>query len=220
MTAPVRSRRRSRAIVYWRAENGFDSRGQPVTVDGRGGLFTRASTATAVDSRHESYVLAPHLPARSLLGGRVALEVRPAADGRAVESCVLQIRPRLGDHTGYVRFHLAEALTSARALLHWGDPAVTTADAWASLPLSAESGWFEACWSVAADGAVSLSGAVDGGPVLPGLPAPATADVLVPAARTLFLGGRGTLEVAGAGLDVVAILPGAHSLLTLRAMCQ
>lgn len=202
---------------HYDAATGLTLTGSPVDVSGLVGTFTRASTSPSVDSGNNAYTASNNQVAYVLAGGALTVLVRPASGGRAVESLTFALLAGLATHSGYLKFYLP-SITGEIALLHWGDPAVNTAPEWAMAGVDDAATWYEVAWTVAANGATSISAAADLGAEVAGTTTGALAGVSTAPTALVYLGGRGTLSIAGAGLAVAKIAPGALSLAQLRVL--
>ena len=222
-----RTQRHSRLLFHWRsADIGLDHPRDRTTgaltplrpLSRQSYTFTRASTATALDSAGNSYNVGHSFPAWSWYGGEPALLIRPASGGRSVESYKVTFNyATLASHTGYIKFRAPDGLATAAELLQWGDPASVGTDyAIVAFDSDDDADLFELRWSVAADGAITIGAAVNGGSESTGTGASANAGVSTAPSPELWIGSRGTAATSNCALYSVKIAAGALTLQQMR----
>ena len=222
-----RTQRNSRLLFHWRsADVGLDNPRNRTTgaltpltpLSRQAYTFTRASTATALDSAGNSYNVGHSFPAWSWYGGEPALLVRPASGGRAVDSFQVTFNyATLKNHSGYIKFRAPSGLDVPAELLQWGS-AATTGSEYALLALDSDddADLLELRWSVDANGAITIGGAVNGGDEVAGTSAGNNSGANTAPATQLWIGSRGTAATSNCALYSVKIAAGALTLQQMR----
>lgn len=234
MTARVpyrQTERRSKLLFHFRASdlefgdprNPSTGALKPVNVLTRQTVtFTRASTATAVDRQGATYTVGHSLPAWSWYAGKPALLIRQADGSRAAETCAIAFNPlTLAQHTGYMSIYAPNGAVGAEEpILHWGDAGITDATSWALVALESTdpNDLLELRWSVAANGAITIGAAMNGGTEQIGQPVAASAGVSVEPDAVLSLGSRLNIAWGNKALAVVKIAAGAHTMQQMREL--
>jgi len=222
-----RTQRNSRLLFHWRsADVGLDNPRNRTTgaltpltpLSRQAYTFTRASTATALDSAGNSYNVGHSFPAWSWYGGEPALLVRPASGGRAVDSFEVTFNyATLKNHSGYIKFRAPDGFGSGSELLQWGSSGtVPTVFALVGLDTDDDADLFELRWSVAADGSVTIGAAANGGVETSGTSSPSNVGVNTTPATQLWIGSRGTAATSNCALYSVKIAAGALTLQQMR----
>jgi hypothetical protein len=180
--------------------------------------FVRASTATAISAQGTTYNVGHSLPAWSWYNGRPALLIRPADSPRTVESLEITFNyATLASHSGYIAMFDLSAVDAP--ILHWGAAATNDATTFALVGVDSTTvELLELRWTVAADGAITIGAAVNGGTEQIGSASAAAAGVSTAPDTKLWIGSRGTTETSGDGIAQVKIAAGAHTMAEMREM--